>query len=932
MITVRRSLTQDRLTLITLNTQLLPMPTVVPGNLSRLMPAWLLERADERRGRHRAARQDTDQERRADGLARLIIAQRPDIVCLQEVFDRPGRRRLIQWLSPYLPFIAEPRGKSTTPGNSGLMTLSRFPFASEPLSYAWKASAGTDALAAKGAMICTLDLGRFPNLADHSQLARLVGRSLSQPMPEVRKPYRAVIANVHLQAGKPNSDIRRAQLIELRAALRAALHDEVALDRPDCRLVAIGGDCNMADPEGRDSLRAAFASSVADMALVRDPHPPTTNADGRIDYWLLHSASFGFHPESIDEVSVLDTRGAGWSDHDGVVARLNLEVVRPVPFPSGAARVRRLKRVTPRTRAMIATATGVPFAALLPTTKIEHLPLIVMPHGAQGGTKSVAAGTLADAVRRVGDGIEFGGSFLLGYVDNAVEYLEPTEIALMAKGRPRSGDEAAEDAKRFVRDATVQGPRAPLARRLKAVGGHHAMSDVIEADALYGTRRDMRWFRRVEYRSDKSDMCRFAGGARIDDLNHALGAHDPHVARGALKNQPGYGGLTFVGTMSVGGHGAGAAFGPLAEHVRALRVHGFDANGECTDRRLAWPDTPLPPDVKLASDNSPDLMKAALVGLGLVGIITEVIIDVQPDGFRIAEVRERDKWRSLRHRLDDLVRWCMGSDKSSKPPVPDGVPHSFELWINPYDLDDVVIGKRWTTQEPVSGKRQRVLRDTATVFASERLLERWKRTGRLRLDEAREAQRTALAAVVRPEPVVMSAAEGLSFGAPNTTDPIALSVAVRWGTLAGAIERIHQLAVQMAEDDAATPYGRILASPIGVRAVRACANDRRPFLSPQFEQPDQLERVTDGITAMIELPTMRAFIGAEETLTRLCRTLVQDFAARPHWGQFLPESLPKANQMSYRSADVDGFIKARKDLDPQQVFSNAFSARFGLDF
>lgn len=826
-----------RLKLITLNTQLLPLPATVPVGIASLIPDRLKRGAAELDDRLRPDREDTARERRASELARIILAEEPDVVCLQEVFDHRARRRLVERLSPFLPFIAEPRTDGLIPGNNGLMTLSRHRLAALPRCHTWAARAGSDALAAKGLLVTVFDL-------------------------EGPVAVRLVVTNVHLQSGANHEAIRRAQLLEMRGAIATAT-DDVARDSDQDqvpRIVSlIGGDFNIAGESSEYAHIARFFPQppgdtapnpfgILDAAVAKNKTFPTHD-EGRLDYWFIlgRNALSPVTRDIVHSVSKLEARDAGYSDHDGVVMELQRD---RGAFVEGR----------------------------------EEL------------------------LHALGDGLELASGALIGLVDKGIEALEPTEIALAVGGRPRGPDELVDD--------IAKTSKAPAGQnRSKPIGGHHAMSDIVHPHAS-GRRLDMRWMRRVDYVRPGAERLRFQAGATFDMLNRALGADDREAARGALLNQPGYGRLTFAGAMSVGGHGSSLKTGPLFDQVVALKINrGREA------RWHAWREQDvlglgLGPDVSF----EPSLMRAALVGLGLVGPISALIIKVRPSGFRIAETRTHSSWWRLQDELPRLYEeW-----RSPQPrPIPgssiSGIPHSLEVWINAYDLHDIVIGKRWETSAPVSRQRRLTLRQTPTTIAGQRLLERRKRGGRLDEDIA-DIQRTALASVVEPQAVVMTAAEGLSFGAPNSVDALAISMAVRLSQWPAAIEEIHRTLMNLRELDRGNQrHGRVLGSPIGVRFVPQLDEGSRPFMAPQF---------SDEATAMIEMPTFRDFQGAEETLTILCQTLMEKFGARPHWGQYLPITARHV-QKAYPD-DWEAFLGARRDLDPAFTGNNPFSERLGL--
>lgn len=898
---------------LTLNTQLLPDGDIIPEPIRRLASPWLSRLRDAFSGRvtiAKLARQDdlvtlriTNSERRAEKIARRILeaGDHPDVVCLQEVFDGAARRRLIETLSPFLPFYAEPMETLLKPGSSGLMTFSRFPFATLPLCHAWRATGGTDRLAAKGLMISVLDLGCLCH----------------------DTPSYAVVTNVHLQSGD-HADVRGVQLRELRQAIidaeaqvdearkeekRRVVQAEVTSARPPGPVVTlnlVGGDFNIARSSSR-AYRAIFealghatkSGAALDVATAEDPEKSDTHKEGRIDHWFTLRPSRATEP-TLERPRVLDFRRLQLSDHDAVVTEVVFRWPQPpAPVEQAAPEApEQPPRDAPQNRRGAAAA-----QVLLERRHGSDLRFGGLNQVMSFATKGLRDGRRDVAARALGpvdDTVQASLGAFAGAFDEARAKLGSRPIPLPDKHVARSMEELERNL------------RATPVRPQKPIGGCHAMSDVVDPGPD-GARLDTRWLRRVQRVPDAEDQLRFESGATIDDLNHALGA-DSHLAlRRALFAQPGYGGLTFVGTMSVGGHGSGHRFGALYDEVIALRVWrsaSGPGGAEAGMRWYGWVEGEVGHEDIIVSH---DFMKAALVGLGLVGVITEVILKTRA-GFRIAEVRERTRWRHLRRELDDLLADDPKGDRR----------HSAEVWINPYDLDQCVVGHRWeTTEEPLTVARRRVtLREPVSILAAQQVLLSRGHEGRMDLVGIKAAQRLALETVINPERVVMTAAEGLGFGAPNNFDALASSVAVPRSTVEQVVETIHETVLRLGEASHGGLHERLLASPIGIRFVRNTLSERRPWLAPQGSVVSD-----ERYTAMVEMPTIARLAGGESVLDALVTTLVRDprIRARPHWGQYLPRSFGAEDVASVYGQAVASF---RPHVDP--LLTNAFASRLGL--
>ncbi len=396
----------------------------------------------------------------------------------------------------------------------------------------------------------------------------------------------------------------------------------------------------------------------------------------------------------------------------------------------------------------------------------------------------------------------------------------------------------------------------------------------------------------------------FEAGASVSALNRALGADRADRVSFALLNQPGYGELTYVGCMSVGGHGSGVGAGALASQVRALSMVGIGSDGAMRAMEL---------------DQGHAHWRAATVGLGLVGVIERLTIGVQR-GFRIRELRAATSLSELKKRLDELVSW----NESTAPDGRLGVPHSFEIWFNPY-TGRAALGQRWMTMDPVVGRRpfaQRTSGFGALEVAFD-LFDSYGSAGRFgRSDLVAEVLDAAIDGVIHEEGrhLVLTAADGLDFAAPNQYDTVASAVGVPAERCMDALAAITRLCDELREVSPSAGGPLYVSSPIGVRFVRG-EGDKRPYLAPQFE----------GLTAMIELPCLATVRSSERVLSKIVRMLMSDFGGRPHWGQFLPSWIRGADiRRVYGDDAVEGFLAARRELDPKGRLDNAFAVRMGL--
>ena len=195
---------------------------------------------------------------------------------------------------------------------------------------------------------------------------------------------------------------------------------------------------------------------------------------------------------------------------------------------------------------------------------------------------------------------------------------------------------------------------------------------------------------------DADHLCQFEGGATLATITSHLWQRGK-----AVFNQPGYENLTFVGTMSSGGHGSGSWCGPLSEHVRAMHIVSVDADRRVVEFQIEPSDgisdpakfAARYPGIELVQDDR--MFHACAVSMGCFGVIYSAIIEVR-DAYNIRETRRRFRFSEVKPRLPELV-----ADQGPGKRL-----HSIEVWINPYRVDgDVwcVLGERSETHDPPRG-------------------------------------------------------------------------------------------------------------------------------------------------------------------------------------------------------------------------------------
>ena len=783
----------------------------------------------------------------ARDLGDWLVAQRCDVICLQEVFSDSGATLLRDRLVAFHGHIALPYRVLVE--DNGLLIASRYPFVGAPAHHVWReAEHAHERASSKGFTHVTLDLS-------DSATPMLLG-----------------LTNLHMHADyEPHSfaGVRARQIEQLRAALPHLVPADT--DGLPFGLVTLG-DFNIVAEDDGVHTRSEYTALRERLGQARDlfrdfaqADPGHTCGNDRIDF-ALAPCTLGdvtLAPLYATHAAVLP---APHSDHRA----LSLEVTAGAAPPP---------RTTPSP-----TPSDTDRASSLPPRD----PLTPIQPTARPGLSELDA--IIDRLFR-----------------------DPSFLAVLARlDRPKPPPTEPDTWLGTARPNTLSALRkaleiahgkAPGRRFLNAVGAERSPSDI---RSTIGIKLSLGDLAHVAFATDPDITC-FEGGASIGTINSAL--HPTKV----LIAQPGSGQLTYVGCMSVGGHGSGTTRGALAAQVRALCVMGHD--GVAVTRHQVEPRGSALPlmdsgAVRLADD---DLFRACTVNIGLLGVVSHVAVDNEPS-YHIREHRwEARPEQDLASLVAGLRAW---NDRDLHDDEHDGVvrgkPHSFELWLDPYS-DCTIVGQRWRTDAPLRGARRLALNFNGWG-GLEWLMNTLDETGRL--DLSPRVVSMALRLVTQDDDYVLTAAQGLDFGANNGLDMRTCAVSVRAEDCAAAIAEIKRLCHEMADQSV------YLTSPIGVRFVRGYAADSSPWLAPQFE----------GLTAMIEIAGFRQVRCSNEALSRAMRVLFDRFGARLHWGQTLPAWLgPRELRTMYPETSIDAFVRARGVLDKRNLFGNALSRRLQLD-
>jgi FAD-linked oxidoreductase len=423
-----------------------------------------------------------------------------------------------------------------------------------------------------------------------------------------------------------------------------------------------------------------------------------------------------------------------------------------------------------------------------------------------------------------------------------------TETATPARlARPRDLDELAAT----VRDAD--------GLRVRAVGAGHSFTGAAVTDGVQVHLDALSGIERVTPQPDGTAHVTVGAGTRLSDLNVAL------AERGlAMRNLGDIDRQTIAGAISTGTHGTGARLGGLASQVVGVRL--VTAQGDV---------------VEAAPDKRPDLFEVARLGLGSVGLLAAVTIDVVP-AFRLRAVEE--PWA-----LDAILERLTGTDG-----LVEANDH-FEFYWFPH------------TRRELTKRNNRVPDDDLEPLSPVRA---W--VDDELLSNAVFAATNRLTAAVRRLTPQVNAVAARALSARTYTAPsyevFASSRRVRFREMEYAIPR-SAVGPALAEIERwLASTGVLIPFPVEVRF--AAPDD--VWLSTAYQR----ESAYVAVHQYIGLPYVRYLHAVER--------IMAGFDGRPHWGKLHWLDADRLAQLYPRFADVQ---QVRATADPAGVLTNDYVDR-----
>ncbi len=399
---------------------------------------------------------------------------------------------------------------------------------------------------------------------------------------------------------------------------------------------------------------------------------------------------------------------------------------------------------------------------------------------------------------------------------------------------------------------------AERGQRVKPVGAGHSFSSVALTDGLMIDTSDLSGISSIRPvvesngSTDSPDrLVTVGGGTRLRDLNRALAALGL-----ALENLGDIDQQTLAGALATGTHGTGARFGGLATQVEGLTLIMADGRPVSCDR-----------------DRRPDVFAAARVGLGALGVITDITLRCGP-AFRL---RATERPAGLAETLETFTDDVAAHD------------HLDFYWFPHTDRVLTKINDRTDDDRPLPRVR-RLLDDEILSNGAFGVI---NQVGRLRPRAIPALNRLAARALSTR---TYTAPSYQVFTSPRRVRFTECEYAVPRAALPDVISQLRSWL-----DD----HDERIAFPVEIRV--AAADDI--WLSTGFERENAYVAVHQ-----FHRRDHRRYFAAFEAIAA-------EHAGRPHWGKL--HSL-EAAQLRALYPRHDDFVALRDRLDPARMFGNGY--------
>jgi FAD-linked oxidoreductase len=415
--------------------------------------------------------------------------------------------------------------------------------------------------------------------------------------------------------------------------------------------------------------------------------------------------------------------------------------------------------------------------------------------------------------------------------------------------RPESEEEVFE----IVREASEAG------RTVRTFGAGHSWSPLVLTD---DTLINLDKLDRIISIDVEQQLVTVQAGIRLKELNQILPKHGL-----AMRNLGSIGEQSIAGAISTATHGTGLRLGGL--HTQIVGMNLITASGQL---------------LGISEDTDPELMAAARVGLGTLGIITQVTIQCVPY-YNLERKAQPLPFDEVLDQIDDLVN---DNDR-------------VRLYWFPYtDVIQVATMNR-TVRRPTP--RNRFKEWFTDVMVKRELMELLVETG-----------------------YDLYQLPGLDVHIDVVDDINRFSAKVGWVREEVVGPYDYVLNIPMPPEHSECEY----AVP-AERAAEAVRLTRRIIEENDYHVNFPVEvRFVAADEAMLSPAYGRdiCYVGAYTFGEEFARPLFDRFeremkklGGRPHWGKRLTLSREEARRLYPK---WDRFNEIRKELDPKEIFANAF--------
>lgn len=403
-----------------------------------------------------------------------------------------------------------------------------------------------------------------------------------------------------------------------------------------------------------------------------------------------------------------------------------------------------------------------------------------------------------------------------------------------------------------IADAVTESANRNLC--VRALGSGHSFTDIAASE---GAVLDLSGWRGIESADVDSGRVAVRSGTTLRELNTALDALGL-----AMSNLGDIDAQTIAGAISTGTHGTGMTLGGLATQVEALDV--IQADGST---------------VSYSAGQNPELLAAAAVGLGALGVISVVHLRCEPAFLLSADERPQP----LDEVLDQVGQLAAANDH-------------FEFYWFPYGRNALVKRNNRLPADAAAKPLSAARRFLEYQVLENGVLELLCRTGR------------AIPRLVAPLNKLASSAVSPRTYSDRSHRVFVTERSVRFVESEYAIPReaLPDVLTELRARVPRLPHPVML--PVEVRM--AAADDI--WLSTAYQR----ESAYLAVHQYLGMPYREYF--------ELFESVAGAVGGRPHWGK--KHSLGAA-ELRERYPRFDDFVRMREKVDPDRRFTNAYLDR-----